>query len=102
MDDPRSEAQWTALGDVKANPGSGATVGDIWKAAEAAGIMPGTIRVWMSRKKIQPLFGERGHEVFHIPTVVAIAEAGRTKNIPRDPAANSRGPHTRKAALQAA
>lgn len=100
MDDPSIKAQWTALGDIKANPEGRTVIGDIWKAAEAAGIMPGTIRVWMSRGKIQPLFGERGQEVFHIPTVVAIAEAGRAKNIPRDPAANARGPHARKAALQ--
>jgi hypothetical protein len=96
------ETQWAAFREVQQEPDNRELVGDIWKAAEAAGIMPGTIRVWMSRGKVKPLFGERGHEVFHIPTVIAVAEAGRAKNIPRDPAANARGPHARRVALQAA
>ncbi|MCX4605487.1 hypothetical protein OG402_34020 [Streptomyces anulatus] len=58
--------------------------------------MPNTLRVWMSRGKLQPLFGASGEEVFHIPTVKAVAEAGRAKNIPKDPAANARGTHKRR------
>jgi hypothetical protein len=91
---------WPLLVAVQDSP-HGEVLGDIWKAAEAAAIKPGTIRVWMTRGKVKPVFGERGQEVFHIPTVVAIAEAGR-KNKPADPAANARGPHARRVALQVA
>lgn len=100
MTDSLIEARWKALKQVQKNP-DGDVLGDLWKAAEAAGVMPNTLRVWMSRGKLTPLFGEPGHEVFHIPTVVAVAEAGRKKNVPRDPAANSRRPHQRSQ-LQAA
>jgi hypothetical protein len=75
-------------------------MGTIYEAAEAAGVKPGTIRVWMSRGKLQPLFGEPGEEFFHIPTVVDIAEAGRGRNVPKDPAANARGPHRRRTELR--
>jgi hypothetical protein len=54
----------------------------------------------MSRGKLKPLFGQPGEEVFHIPTVVEVAEAGRARNIPKDPAANARGPHRRRAGLR--
>lgn len=71
-------------------------LGDIWEAARAAGVNPGTIRVWVSRKKIEPVFiGETG-PVFHLPTVRA-AKAGGKKHTPPNPAANSRGPHAHAA-----
>lgn len=98
MDDDALEDRWKAFREVRQDPNSRNIVGDIWKAAEAAGVMPGTLRVWMSRGKLKPLFGEPGREVFHIPTVIAVAKAGRAKNIPRNPAANARGPHARRAA----
>ena len=98
MADPLVEAQWKALEQIQEDAGDG-VLGDLWKAAEAAGVMPGTLRVWMTRGKLKPLFGEPGQEVFHIPTVIEIAEAGRAKNIPKDPAANARGPHRRRTAL---
>jgi hypothetical protein len=92
------EARWKALEQIHADPG-GDVLGDLWKAAEAAGVMPNTLRVWMSRGKLKPLFGEPGQEIFHIPTVVAVAEAGRTKNVPNNPAANARGAHRRRTQL---
>jgi hypothetical protein len=88
------EARWKALEQIQ-NDTEGDVLGDLWKAAEAAGVMPNTLRVWMSRGKLKPLFGEPGREVFHIPTVVAVAKAGRARNVPKDPAANARGPHQR-------
>lgn len=93
------DACWNALDEVQ--QGADNIVGDLWTAAEAAGVMPNTLRVWMSRGKLKPLFGEPGQEVFHIPTVIAIAEAGRSKNVPKDPAANARGPHKRRQPLVA-
>lgn len=96
MDDSATEAQWDALGEVNDASGSRDVLGDLWTAAEAAGVMPGTLRVWMSRGKLKPLCGGPGQEIFHIPTVIAVAEKGRAKNVPRDPAANSRGRHRRR------
>lgn len=98
MGDSPIETRWKALAEVQDDP-SADILGDLWKAAEAAGVMPNTLRVWMSRGKLKPLFGDPGQEVFHIPTVVAVAEAGRAKNVPNDPAANARGPHQRRAHL---
>lgn len=50
-------------------------VGDIWQAARAAGIKPGTIRVWMHRQKVEPfLADDGGPEVFHIPTIIRAAQ----------------------------
>lgn len=95
MTDSPIEAQWKALAEIREDLG-GSVLGDLWKAAEAAGVMPGTLRVWMSRGKLKPLFGGPGEEVFHIPTVIEIAEAGRARNVPKDPAANARGPHRRR------
>jgi hypothetical protein len=86
---------WTILDAIRAD--GAPQLGDIWTAAEAAGVRPGTLRTWMTRGKLQPVMGEPGQELFHIPTVVAVAEAGR-KFRPADPAANSRGPHLRRAA----
>ncbi|MEU1663578.1 hypothetical protein ABZ547_08180 [Streptomyces sparsogenes] len=75
----------------------GGQIGDLWEAARTARVKPATIRVWVSRKKIEPvLVGEAG-TYFHLPTVKAAAEAG-SKYTPADPAANSRGPHARQAA----
>lgn len=90
------EQLWDLLPEVQgAAPGE--ILGDIHKAAQVGEVKPGTIRVWMSRGKLRPLFGDPGQEVFHLPTVKAVAEAGRAKNIPPDPAANARGPHRRAA-----
>lgn len=50
-------------------------VGDIWHAARAAGVKPGTIRVWIHRQKVEPfLAGDGGPEVFHIPTIIRAAQ----------------------------
>lgn len=95
--DSLTEARWKALEEVQDDHAD--TLGDLHKAAEAAGVMPGTLRVWMSRGKLKPLFGEPGEEVFHIPTVIQIAEAGRSRNVPKDPAANARGPHRRRTTM---
>lgn len=71
-------------------------LGDLWEAARAAGVKPGTIRVWVTRGKIEPvLVGETG-PVFHLPTIRQAA-AGGAKHKPADPAANSRGPHAHAA-----
>lgn len=92
------DIRWDAL--AAAQDGRAAEVlGTIHEAAEAADVKPGTIRVWMSRGKLKPLFGGPGEEVFHIPTVIAIAKAGRDRNVPKDPAANARGPHRRRTVL---
>jgi hypothetical protein len=77
-------------------------IGDVYDAARAAGVQPGTIRVWVCRGKIEPLVpraARRGAEddLFHLPTVAAAARAGRPF-APRDPAANSRGRHRRRVA----
>lgn len=57
-------------------------IGDIWRAARAAGVKPGTIRVWMHRRKVEPfLADDGGPEVFHIPTIVraALVRPGRPR-----------------------
>lgn len=79
MAGPQNNACWDALDDVQNASKDDKVLGDLFTAAEAAKVMPNTLRVWMSRGKLKPLFGERGQEVFHIPTVVAIAEAGRAR-----------------------
>lgn len=93
------DLRWNALEAVQ-DGRSKEVLGTLQEAAEAAGVKPGTLRVWMSRGKLKPLFGQPGEEVFHIPTVVEVAEAGRARNIPKDPAANARGPHRRRAELR--
>lgn len=95
------DLRWQALEEVQDGRAK-EVLGTITEAAEAAGVKPGTIRVWMSRGKLKPLCGEPGDEIFHIPTVVEIAEAGRARNIPKDPAANARGPHRRRSIPEAA
>lgn len=67
-------------------------LGDIQAAARAAGVRPGTIQVWVSRKKIEPVLRGRAGPIFHIPTVKKAAEGGSKHRHPT-PALNSRGPH---------
>ncbi|MEV6547981.1 hypothetical protein AB0M57_04635 [Streptomyces sp. NPDC051597] len=74
----------------------GSQLGDLWEAARAAGVKPGTIHVWVSRGKIEPVLTGDGGTYFHLPTVRAAAQA-RAKFTPADPAANSRGPHAHAA-----
>ncbi|CAM5264457.1 hypothetical protein [Streptomyces badius] len=69
---------------------------DLWEAARAAGVKPGTIRVWVSRRKIEPVLNGEAGMYFHLPTIKAAAEGG-AKHKPADPAANSRGPHAHAA-----
>jgi hypothetical protein len=95
MNHPANPDQWDILAELQADPENREVLGDLWKAAEEAGVKPGTIRVWMTRGKITPVLGAPGQELFHIPTVKEIAAAGR-KNTPADPAANSRGHHARR------
>ncbi|MBR8638615.1 MerR family transcriptional regulator [Streptomyces tuirus] len=92
------DLRWNALEAVQEGRAH-EVLGTLHEAAEAAGVKPGTLRVWMSRGKLKPLFGDPGGEVFHIPTVVEIAKAGRARNVPKDPAANARGPHRRRTEL---
>lgn len=70
----------------------GGQLGDLWEAARVAEVKPGTIRVWVSRQKIEPVYTGDAGPVFHLPTVKAAAEGG-SRFAPKDPAANSRGPH---------
>lgn len=93
------DIRWNTLEAVHQGRAS-EVMGTIYEAAEAAGVKPGTIRVWMSRGKLKPLFGRPGEEFFHIPTVIEIAQAGRERNVPKDPAANARGPHRRRTELR--
>lgn len=66
------------------------------EAALVAGVKPGTIQVWVSRKKIEPvLVGPEG-PVFHLPTVKKAAEGGSSHRHPT-PWLNSRGPHAHAA-----
>lgn len=67
-------------------------IGDLWEAARHAGVKPGTIRVWMTRGKIEPILDGEAGQYFHLPTI-RVAAAGGAKHTPADPAANSRGPH---------
>lgn len=81
-----------AIGIHFAQVEHGDQIGTLWEAARTAGVKPGTIRVWVSRGKIEPLLDGEGGTFFHLPTVKAAAEAG-SKYAPADPAANSRGAH---------
>ncbi|WP_405548755.1 hypothetical protein [Streptomyces microflavus] len=71
-------------------------LGTLWEAARAVGVKPGTIRVWVSRGKIEPVLDGEAGTYFHLPTVERAA-AGGAKYKPADPAANSRGPHAHAA-----
>ena len=53
----------------------GNQLGDLWEAARAAGVRPGTIRVWMTRKKIEPVLPDsEAGPLFHLPTVIAASK----------------------------
>jgi hypothetical protein len=71
-------------------------LGDLWEAARTAGVKPGTIRVWVTRQKIEPVIDGEGRAVFPPPHRSAAAEGG-AKHRPANPAANSRGPHAHAA-----
>jgi hypothetical protein len=71
-------------------------LGDLWEAARAAGVKPGTIRVWMTRGKIEPVLDGPAGQYFHLPTIRRAATGG-AKYTPANPAANSSGPHARAA-----
>lgn len=71
-------------------------IGDLWEAAREAGVKPGTIHVWVTRKKIEPVLVGPAGTYFHLPTIREAAEA-RRKFKPADPATNSRRPHSRAA-----
>ncbi|MFI5992482.1 hypothetical protein ACIBAC_11595 [Streptomyces sp. NPDC051362] len=71
-------------------------IGDLWEAARTAEVKPGTIRVWVTRGKIEPVLDGEAGQYFHLPTVRAAADGG-AKHRPADPAANSRGPHAHAA-----
>lgn len=71
-------------------------LGSVREAALVAQVRPETIKVWVSRKKIEPVLVGKTGPLFHLPTVRAAAEGG-AKHRPADPAANSRGPHAHAA-----
>jgi hypothetical protein len=71
-------------------------IGDLWEAARTAGVKPGTIRVWITRGKIEPVLDGEAGQYFHLPTIRRAADGG-AKHVPPNPAANSRGPHARAA-----
>lgn len=53
-------------------------LGDINQAAKVAEVKPSTIRVWMTRGKIRPVyFEDDGPELFHLPTAFMLGLAGR-------------------------
>lgn len=72
------------------------TLGDIRAAASIAEVKPGTIQVWVSRKKIEPVFTGPEGPVFHLPTVKKAAEGGARHRHPT-PWLNSSGPHAHAA-----
>ncbi|MFJ9671348.1 hypothetical protein ACIRP5_11240 [Streptomyces sp. NPDC101221] len=71
-------------------------IGNLWEAAKIAEVKPGTIRVWVTRGKIEPILDGEAGQYFHLPTIRRAAEGG-AKHRPADPAANSRGPHAHAA-----
>ena len=72
-------------------------LGTLWEAARVAGVKPGTIRVWESRRKIERMPLGDGEAIYHLPTIAAAAASQTARFTPSDPAANSRGPHSRAA-----
>jgi len=56
-------------------------LGNVWEAARAAGVKPGTIRVWETRHKIERVRIGNGEPLYHLPTVRAAAQVrpGRPK-----------------------
>lgn len=71
-------------------------LGDLREAASVAEVQPKTIQVWVSRKKIEPVFTGPTGPVFHLPTVKEAADGGSSHRHPT-PWLNSRGPHARAA-----
>lgn len=71
-------------------------LGDQRQAALIAGVKPGTIQVWVSRKKIEPVFTGPTGPIFHLPTVKTAAEGGASHRHPT-PWLNSQGPHAQAA-----
>lgn len=71
-------------------------LGDQAEAARVAGVRPGTIQVWVSRKKIEPVFTGPAGPIFHLPTVKKAAEGGARHRHPT-PWLNSSGPHAHAA-----
>lgn len=69
--------------------GSERQLGDLWEAAKVAEVRPATIRVWVSRGKIEPILDDENGIYYHLPTVKKAAEGGK-KHRPPNPAANSR------------
>lgn len=53
----------------------GRQIGDIDAAAAAVGVKPVTIRVWVSRGKIEPIVRGDGRDLFHIPTVIEASKS---------------------------
>lgn len=87
---PRDEIHFARLDSGKPQ------LGDLWEAAKVAEVRPATIRVWVSRGKIEPVLDDESGTYYHLPTVKRAAEGGK-KHRPADPAANSRGPHAHAA-----
>lgn len=52
-------------------------LGNIWQAARAAGVQPATIRVWVHRKKIEPMPIAGGEPLYHLPTIERAAQVPR-------------------------
>lgn len=51
---------------------------DIWETARVVGVKPGTIRVWVTRRKIEPVLPTDGSnpDLFHLPTALMAAQGG--------------------------
>lgn len=71
-------------------------LGDREAAARVAGVKPATIQVWVSRKKIEPVFTGASGPIFHLPTVKAAADGGASHRHPT-PWLNSQRPHAHAA-----
>ena len=54
-------------------------LGDIREAARTAKVKPDTIRMWVRRRKIEPIMpaGVHGPELYHLPTIEAAAQVPR-------------------------
>ncbi|MET8080017.1 hypothetical protein [Streptomyces sp. NPDC005303] len=66
-------------------------LGNQREAALVAGVKPATIQVWVSRKKIEPVFVGPEGPIFHLPTIKKAAEGGSAHRHPT-PWLNSQGP----------
>lgn len=50
-------------------------LGTAWEAARVAGVKPDTIRIWVRRRKIEPMpLDDGGLELFHLPTICRAAQ----------------------------